>query len=180
MHRVRRGRADAGDALVTPETVEGLRLSKEKDLMAARLLDRAAAYVDEGWTQGTDAKTGGGMPVPPFSKRAQCWCAPGAIRAAKVRIGLVTLYQDAEGNLQYPRQMTPFAASVYSRALWAAAHAMVGCTPKHPAMYASVVTKWNDTEAMSGETVARKLREGAALIWRRIEDVQRALRGGAS
>ncbi|MCY4442467.1 MAG: hypothetical protein OXE53_19955, partial [Deltaproteobacteria bacterium] len=64
--------------------------------------------------------------------------------------------------------------------LCAAAQAMVGRVPKHPAMYASVVTNWNDTEAMSGETVARKLREGAALIWRRTEDVQRAIRGGAS
>ena len=165
---------------LTPATIEGLRLSKEKDLMAARLLDRAASYVDEGWTQSTDAVNGRGAPVPPYSKRATCWCALGAVRAALVRTGLVTLYQDAEGNLQYPRAMTPFAASVYSRALCAAAQAMVGRAPKHPAMYASVVTNWNDTEAMSGETVARKLRDGAALIWRRIEDVQRALRGGAS
>ena len=165
---------------LTPETVAGLRVSKEKDLMAARLLDRAAAYVDEGWTQRTDAVNDRGAPVPPFSKRAECWCALGAIRAAQVRIGLVTLYQDAEGNLQYPRAMTPFAASVYSRALYAAAQTMVGRVPKHPAMYASVVTRWNDTEAMSGETVARKLREGAALIWRRTRDVQRAIRGSAS
>ena len=56
----------------------------------------------------------------------------------------------------------------------------LGRTPKHPAMYASVVTKWNDTEAMSGEIVARKLREGAALIWRRTRDVQRVIRGGTS
>ena len=167
------------DCLI-PETVAGLRVSKEKDLMAARLLDRAAAYVDEGWTQRTDAVNDRGAPVPPFSKRAECWCALGAIRAAQVRIGLVTLYQDAEGNLQYPRAMPPFAASVYSRALYAAAQAMVGRVSKHPAMYASVVTRWNDTEAMSGATVARKLREDAALIWRRIENVQRAIRGSAS
>ena len=57
---------------LTPETIEGLRLSKEKDLMAARLLDRAAGYVDEGWTQSTDAVNGRGAPVPPYSKRAEC------------------------------------------------------------------------------------------------------------
>ena len=165
---------------LTPATVEGLRLSKEKDLMAARLLDRAAGYVEQGWAQCCDAVDANGSGVPPFSKRAECWCALGAIRAAKVRIGLVTLYQDAAGDLQYPREMTPFAASVYSRALHAATQAMVGRAPKHPAMYTSVVTRWNDTEAMSGETVARKLRAGAALIWRRIEDLQRAIRGGAS
>ena len=165
---------------LTPETTEGLRASNRKDIEAARLLDRAAAYVDEGWTQSTDAVNGRGAPVPPFSKRAECWCALGAIRAAKVRIGLVTLYQDAEGNLQYPRAMTPFAASVYSRALYAAAQAMVGRAPKHPAMYASVVTNWNDTEAMSGATVACKLREGAALIWRRTRDVQRGIAEAAS
>ena len=135
---------------LTPATAEGLRLSKEKDLMAARLLDRAAGYVDEGWTQCCDAVDANGSGVPPFAKRAECWCALGAVRAALVRTGLVTLYQDAEGSLQYPRAMTPFAASVYSRALCAAAQAMVGRTPKHPALYASVVTNWNDTEAMSG------------------------------
>ncbi len=165
---------------LTPETMEGLRASNRKDIEAARLLDRAAAYVDEGWTQSTDAVNGRGAPVPPFSKRAQCWCALGAIRAGQVRIGLVTLYQDAEGNLQYPRAMTPFAASVYSRALYAAAQAMVGRAPKHPAMYASVVTNWNDTEAMSGATVARKLREGAAIIRTRIRDVQRGIAAAAS
>ena len=165
---------------LTPATIEGLRLSKEKDLMAARLLDRAAGYVDEGWTQCCDAVDANGSGVPPFSKRAECWCALGAIRAAKVRIGLVTLYQDAAGDLQYPKAMTPFAASVYSRALCAAAQAMAGRTPKHPALYASVVTKWNDTEAMSGEAVARKLREAATLIWRRIEHVQTGIAGSAS
>ena len=92
----------------------------------------------------------------------------------------MTLYQDAAGDLQYPKAMPPFAASVYSRALCAAAQAMVGRVPKHPALYASVVTKWNDTEAMSGETVARKLREAAALIWRRIEHVQTGIAGSAS
>ena len=165
---------------LTPETIEGLRASNRKDIEAARLLDCAADYVERGWTQCCDAVDANGSGVPPFSKRAERWCALGAIRAGLVRIGLVTLYQDAEGNLQYPRAMTPFAASVYSRALYAAAQAMVGRAPKHPAMYASVVTNWNDTEAMSGETVARKLREGAALIWRRTRDVQRALRGAAT
>ena len=165
---------------LTPETVEGLRLSKEKDLMAARLLDRAAGYVDEGWTQCTDAVAADGAKVPPYSKRATCWCALGAIRAAQVRIGLMALYQDAEGNLQYSGEMTPFASSVYSRALYAAVQAMVGRAPRHPAMYASVITNWNDTEAMSGETVGRKLRAGASLIWRRIEDMQRAIRVGTS
>ena len=165
---------------LTPATVEGLRLSKEKDLMAARLLDRAAGYVNEGWAQCCDAVDANGSGVPPFSKRAECWCALGAVRASLVRIGLITLYQDAAGDLQYPKAMTPFAVSVYSRALCEAAQAMVGRVPKHPALYASVVTKWNDTEAMSGEGVARKLREAARVIWKRVEDTQGAIRGGAS
>ncbi|MCY4481399.1 MAG: hypothetical protein OXC12_00850, partial [Spirochaetaceae bacterium] len=146
----------------------------------ARLRDRAAGYVEQGWAQCCDAVDANGSGVPPFSKRADCWCALGAIRASLVRIGLITLYQDAAGDLQYPKAMTPFAVSVYSRALCAAAQAMVGRVPKHPALYASVVTKWNDTEAMSGEGVARKLREAATLIWRRIEHVQAGIAGSAS
>ncbi len=165
---------------LTPETIEGLRASNRKDIEAARLLDCAADYVERGWTQCCDAVDANGSGVPPFAKRAECWCALGAIRAGLVRIGLVTLYQDAEGNLQYPRAMTPFAASVYSRALCAAAEAMVGRAPKHPAMHASVVTRWNDTEAMSGASVARKLREGAAIIRTRIRDVQRGIAEAAS
>ena len=65
-----------------------------------------------------DAASARGVKVPPFSKRATCWCVLGAIRAANVRIGLVTLYQDANGNLRL-RPMPPFATVVYHRALWA-------------------------------------------------------------
>ena len=106
-------------------------------------------------------------------------CALGAIRAANVRIGLVTLYQDAHGRL-CPRPMYPFAQSVYGRALWAAAQAMVGRAPKHEAMTASIITRWNDTEAMSGATVARKMRDGAAIIRTRSRDVQRGIAEAAS
>ena len=164
---------------LTPATIEGLRGNVAKDQEAARLLDCAAVYVERGWTQCCDAVDANGSGVPVWSKRAECWCALGAIRAANVRIGLVTLYQDAEGNLQ-PRPMPPFVAAVYHRALWAAAHAMVGRTPKHPAMYASVVTRWNDTEAMSGATVARKLRAAAAIIRTRTRDVQAGIAESAS
>ena len=164
---------------LTPETIEGLRASNRKDIEAARLLDCAADYVARGWAQCCDAVDANGSGVPVWSKRAECWCALGAIRAAKVRIGLVTLYADALGEL-HQRELTPFAASVYSRALCAALQAMVGDTPQHPAMLPSAVTRWNDTEAMSGETVARKLRDGAAIIRTRIEHVQTGIAGSTS
>ena len=164
---------------LTPETTEGLRASNRKDIEAARLLDCAADYVERGWTQCCDAVDANGSGVPVWSKRAECWCALGAIRAANIRIGLVTLWQDALGNL-HQRELTPFAASVYSRALCAALQAMVGDTPQHPAMLPSAVTRWNDTEAMSGATVAGKLREGAAIIRTRIRDVQRGIAEAAS
>ena len=164
---------------LTPETIEGLRASNRKDVEAARLLDCAADYVERGWTQCCDAVDANGNGVPVWSKRAECWCALGAVRAANIRIGLVTLWQDALGNL-HQRELTPFAASVYSRALCAALQAMVGATPQHPAMLPSAVTRWNDTEAMSGAPVARKLREGAAIIRTRIRDVQCGIAEAAS
>ena len=84
---------------MNPETIEGLRLSVHKDEEAQRLLECAAEYVGRGWTQCTDAVAADGAKVPPHSKRATCWCALGAIRAANIRIGLVTLYQDSSGHL---------------------------------------------------------------------------------
>ena len=160
---------------LTPATIEGLRGSVAKDQEAARLLDCAAVYVERGWTQCCDAVDANGSGVPVWSKRAECWCALGAIRAANIRIGLVTLWQDAVGNM-HQRELTPFAAAVYWRALRAVANRMWAEPPQNPDLLPSAVTRWNDTEAMSGATVARKLRDGAALIWRRIEDVQRGIR----
>ena len=155
-------------------TDQELRASVAKDKEAVRLLDCAASYVERGWTQGTDAETGAGWPVAPHSKRAQCWCALGAIRAGLVRTGLVTLYQDAAGQL-HVREMVPFVVAVYERALWATASAMVGSPPTHPAMYASVVTKWNDAVATSGAAVVRKLRAASSMLRARISERQAAL-----
>ena len=158
------------------KTIEGLRESNRKDLEAARLLDCAASYVERGWAQCSDAVSGTGAKVPAWSKRATCWCALGAIRAAQVRLGMVTLYSDAEGRHLHCRGMTPFVALVYARATWAAARAMTGREEIPVGMPPSVITRWNDTEAMSGETVARKLREAAGWVRLRIETVQRGIR----
>ena len=160
---------------LTPETIEGLRGSVAKDKEAARLLDCAAGYVDRGWTQCSDAVNGRGDKVPGYSKRARCWCMLGAIRTANIRIGLVTLYQNAAGDL-YPRELTPFASSVFERATWAAARAILGRDPKPHAHTVTIITQWNDTTAVCGETVAQRLRDGAAIIRLRIEKVQRSIR----
>ena len=157
------------------QTIEGLHESNRKDIEAARLLDCAAGYVDRGWAQCTDAVNGSGEKVPVHSKRARCWCMLGAIRAANIRIGLVTLYQNAAGDL-YPRELTPFASSVFARATWAAARAILGRDPKPHAHTVTIITQWNDTTAVCGETVAQRLRDGAALIRKRIEDVGRGIR----
>ena len=158
------------------ETTESIRIDQE----AARLLDRAADYVAQGWTQCCDAVDANGSGVPVWSKRAECWCALGAIRVANIRIGLVTLYSDAEGRHLHQRELTPFAASVYWRALRAVLQAVGVEIPEHVAMLPSALTRWNDTEAMSGETVARKLRAGAAIIRTRIENVQAGIAEAAS
>ena len=113
--------------------------------------------------------------MPGYSKRARCWCMLGAIRTANIRIGLVTLYQNAAGDL-YPRELTPFASSVFERATWAAARAILGRDPKPHAHTVTIITQWNDTTAVCGETVAQRLRDGAAIIRLRIEKVQRSIR----
>ena len=147
----------------------------QEHIEAARLLDCAAVYVDKGWTQCSDAVNGRGVKVPAHSGQAQCWCMLGAIRAANVRIGLVTLYQNAAGDL-CTSELTPFASSVFARATWAAARAILGRDPGAGAYTVTIITQWNDTTAVCGETVAQRLRDGAAIIRLRIEKVQRGIR----
>ena len=156
-----------------PETIEGLRASVAKDREAARLLDCAASCVDRGWTQCTDAVTGRGVKVAPYSRRARCWCMLGALRAASVHIGLTRLVDTGAAGLQ-PKD-TAFSTSVFERVLWAAARAILGRDPKPNAHTITIVTQWNDTTAMSGESVARRLRDAAALIRARIADVSEAV-----
>ena len=79
--------------------------------------------------------------------------------------------EDRLGNL-HPRELTPFASSVYERACWAAARAILGRDPKHKASTVTIITQWNDTTAVCGETVAQRLRDGAAIIRLRIENEQ--------
>ena len=141
---------------------KGRRASQSKDQEAARLLDCAAAYVDRGWTQRTDAVTGRGVKVPAHSRRARCWCMLGAMRAASVRIGLTRLVDTGAVFLQ--ARDTEFSTAVLERALWAAARAILGRDPKLHALTTSIVTQWNDTKATSGENVAQRLRAAARLI----------------
>ena len=159
---------------LSSETIEGLRASSRKDIEAARLLDCAAVLVDKGWAQCTDAVTGRGVKVPAHSRRARCWCMLGAIRAASVRIGLTKLVDT--GAVCRQRVETAFSMSVLDRALWAAARAILGRDPKPHADTATIITNWNDTTAMSGETVARRLRDAAARVRLRIATVQAGIR----
>ena len=55
---------------------------KVRQYTAARVLDRAAAYVDRGWTQRAKARNADGDSWSPHSPDATCWCALGAVQAA--------------------------------------------------------------------------------------------------
>ena len=147
--------------MLSKETIEGLRESVAKDLEAARVLDCAAGYVDRGWTQGHAAVDAEGLTVASDSPRACSWCMYGAMLAAFERLG----FYGAE----------PLAVSVRSRSIYAAAVACLGREPNRRGNWAGMVTNWNDTVAMSGETVARTLRKAAGWVRLRIEAVQRAI-----
>ena len=155
-----------------PETIEGLRASVAKDREAVRLLDRAASYVDRGWTQRTDAVTGRGIKVSPHSRRARCWCLLGAMRAAVVNIGLARL---VDRGTYLEMRHTAFSEAVLDRALYAAAKAILGRDPKPHAHAITIVTFWNDGTATSGAAVAQRLRAAASLIRARIADVNEAV-----
>lgn len=157
------------------ETIEGLRESNRKDLEAARVLDCAAVYVDRGWAQCTDAVSSRGVKVPAHSRRATCWCMLGAIRAAMVRLGLWRLVDQAAFTCPVAKSNGPFCDSVYERALWATARAILGREPKTHAHTPTIVTQWNDTTALSGQSVARKLRDAAGLVRLRSAAVERGL-----
>lgn len=151
-----------------------IRLDRE----AVRLLDCAASYVDRGWTQCTDAVTGRGVKVPPHSRQARCWCMLGALRAAMVRNGLARLV-DVGGPFLVAKDNAPFCTTVMERALWAAARAILGRDPKIQASCSTIVTQWNDATATSGETVAQRLRDAAALVRLHLRNAERGIRGEA-
>jgi hypothetical protein len=58
----------------------------------AEMLEAGAAWLEEHeWTQGAYARDEARRRVGPTGKRAQCWCAEGAIRAATPRSGTYAL-----------------------------------------------------------------------------------------
>ena len=163
---------------LSQQTIEGLRASNRKDLEAAQLLERAALRVERGWTRTFDAINGEHCEVPPWHPDAACYCMRGAIQRATLELGFVTVASDPYEGEQFLRDVTPDAASVRARAYGAAAHVILGQAPAAMSNLPHIVTHWNDTTALSGQSVARKLRDAAGLVRLRIADVQRGLREG--
>ena len=161
---------------LSPATIEGLRASARKDIEAARLLDGAAVLVDSGWTQTADAVTRNGVKCAAESPRAVCWCLRGALLRACLQIGLTKLVATGQPALLAVDAKGEWTASVRGRAFRAAAVAVLGHEPSQLASLPAILTNWNDTTAMSGETVARRLRDAAARVRLRIETVQAGIR----
>lgn len=68
------------------------------------ILREARGYVEQGWTQGEDARDEAGDPTPPEGSRAVCWCMSGAcIRADPGSMGTAvnTPIRDAIGEYWY-------------------------------------------------------------------------------
>ena len=106
---------------------------------AARVLDRAADYVDQGWTQGANARNADGDSWAPDSPDATCWCAMGGIKAA-----LADLV-----NSKTPDQHK--WCTVFDAAL-RGVHAETGI---------GSVSVWNDTDGQTAGGVAGGLRRSA-------------------
>lgn len=160
---------------LSPETIAGLRDSVAKDQEAALLLDSAARFVDRGWTQTYDAVNRHGVSVPPHSPQAVCWCMRGALLRGCVAIGIVELIDTGRpffDAVDVDRERT---TSIRGRAFRAAAVAALGHEPSQLASLPAIITNWNDTTALSGETVARRLRAAAATVRRRIREVERGI-----
>ena len=76
---------------------------------AAALLRRAKERIGtpEKWTKGFLARNGRRYSESPYSERATCWCAVGAI-AAELRMIPPDLYLDAVNYLSAPLRGTAF------------------------------------------------------------------------
>ena len=160
---------------LSPETIAGLRDSVAKDQEAALLLDSAAGFVDRGWTQTCDAVNRHGVSVPPHSPQAVCWCMRGALLRGCVEVGIVELIDHGRPFLVTRDVDRERTASVRGRAFRAAAVAVLGHEPSQLASLPAIITNWTDTTALSGETVARRLRAAAATVRRRIREVERGI-----
>ena len=161
---------------LSQETIEGLHDSILRDTEAARVLDRAAFRVEQGWTRGTDAENKQIGSVPPWAASAECWCARGAIIRATMDLGFTAVGTNFYGE-RLLLDATSEASSVRARAFGAAAHVILGQAPDAMSDLSRIVSHWNDHTALNGAIVARKLRAGARHIRRRIAAVARGLGG---
>ena len=156
------------------DMIRRLRDSNELDLMAARLLDCAAVFVDRGWCQTYDARDATGEQVEAHSTEAVCWCAQGALKAASFKLGLTEI--NPYGMLVCNGNMIQ-RSRAEARAREGLRGAILAGKPAGTIDTSTVtITTWNDTEAVCGEGVARTMRNGSGILRERIEIVQKGIR----
>ena len=107
---------------------------------AAQLLDCAAKYIAQGWTQNQNARDANGEGRAPGSPEAVCWCAQGALVAAHVKLGINPRH--GEG------------AVVASRARDTLGDVVLPAT----------ITEWNDAKERTWGEVATAFRTAAARL----------------
>ena len=107
--------------------------------------EKAAQYVERGWTQYAAARTSSGESVAPYHSRAVSWCAVGAVQLA---FGDGPTSEWGPGYLQYS------AYGTYCAVMDALASEIVGgsaippaCTPR------MVVQRWNDGGGTKNELI---------------------------
>lgn len=161
---------------MTPETIEALRESVEKDLLAARVLDTAALRIVRGWCRFNMARTADGEDCEPQSPSACQWCASGALDAAHFQLGL-TRRDDPYRYLVWDRKRQPHGQSAAGRARYEMhLHLAGGDYAKVRAGNHKSITTWNDEEGRTKANILQAFGEAAGNIRLRIEVVQKGIR----
>ena len=159
-----------------PETIEALRESVERDLVAARVLDTAALRIVRGWCRFNMARDADGVDCEPQSESARQWCASGALNAAHFQLGL-TRRDDPYRYFVWDRKRQPHGQSAARRARYEMHVQLAGGD------YARVragnhksITTWNDEEGRTKAEIIQAFRDAAGAIRLRIEIVQKGIR----
>ena len=161
---------------MTPETIEQLRESVEKDLLAARLLDTAALFIVRGWCRFNMARNERGDDVQATDAAACRWCASGALTAAQAQLRLTcaSIY----GGMVWDAKREPLGQSASSRARGALAEHLKQHHTE-PGRFTPGLTQWNDDGARTKAQVIFAFRDAAGSLRLRIEAVAKRIRGAA-
>ena len=109
---------------------------------AARALDRAANYIDDGWTQGHYALKDDGAICAPTDPGAACFCVSGAMMRAIADFVGPRAEATAAGRRIMNRMMDAVGVEVGTDRL----------------------NRWNDADGQTGAAVARALERAAVRV----------------